>query len=572
MRIGGFHCGVFFSVLTGPNYIPFSLPKHSDELQIGGIYIRIYNEQPTFPIHNCQAFVGELLEYLKRAYQHFVRRPQQPAGGPPPSAQHSHSTILQPIRAHNAPAGILQPTPAPSTSQLDSTLSEYQRAKARSTRFEAAAAAAAAGSGAGAAAAATSLDFADNPQAVEHVLLSLRALHAVIKANANVEIQCCGHFDWLFGFLAYGLAEGGENARAVKVLALDVVSLVSRNKDCVTEIGAAEILGQFLCTVRDPHLRDRQERVLETLSGLLNAQRLVKEAQQKGAVCYLLDLFVASRTPQIREQCAELLAKMTADKLTGPKVRISCGKFLPGVFLDAMVESPAGAVTMFESTQEHPELIWNERTRDRVAAAIAAAAERFHAAQRENAAGVVWRDSDQLAEIQAGGELVVSGVYLRLFVTNPGWTLRKPKQFLGDLLDFVADCISRPDVAAQQPADALETGASALVALLRAQPSLCDAVPTFGHIPKFFRQLTVQPAAALKVLHQLAASEVCVAAIAQTDCVAALKRCMEMNGQLSATVCETLSRLFKCQHVSDSSGLVYGVFIDVMEPWFCRTL
>ena len=27
-------------------------------------------------------------------------------------------------------------------------------------------------------------------------------------------------------------------------------------------------------------------------------------------------------------------------------------------------------------------------------------------------------------------QIVVSGVYLRLFVANPGWVLRKPKQFM----------------------------------------------------------------------------------------------------------------------------------------------
>lgn len=98
--------------------------------------------------------------------------------------------------------------------------------------------------------------------------------------------------------------------------------------------------------------------------------------------------------------------------------------------------------------------------------------------------------------------------------------------------------------------DALDTGTTALVALLRAQPLLADVVPTLGHIPKFFRQLTVQPVSALRVLHQLSASEVCVAAIAQTDCISALKRCIESHKALTAQACETLSRLFKCQHVS----------------------
>jgi hypothetical protein len=41
-----------------------------------------------------------------------------------------------------------------------------------------------------------------------------------------------------------------------------------------------------------------------------------------------------------------------------------------------------------------------------------------------------------------------------------------------------------------------------------------------------------------------------VAAIAQTECILSLKKCMENERDLIATCCETLTRLFKCQHVS----------------------
>lgn len=39
-----------------------------------------------------------------------------------------------------------------------------------------------------------------------------------------------------------------------------------------------------------------------------------------GALIYLLDMFCNSTHPQVRAQTAELFAKMTADKLIGPKV------------------------------------------------------------------------------------------------------------------------------------------------------------------------------------------------------------------------------------------------------------
>lgn len=41
-----------------------------------------------------------------------------------------------------------------------------------------------------------------------------------------------------------------------------------------------------------------------------------------------------------------------------------------------------------------------------------------------------------------------------------------------------------------------------------------------------------------------------MSAIAQTECIEALKRCMEQNKGLTAQVCETLSYMFKTQHDS----------------------
>lgn len=62
----------------------------------------------------------------------------------------------------------------------------------------------------------------------------------------------------------------------------------------------------------------------------------------------MLDLFCNSSNPNVREKTAELLGKMQSDKLVGPKVRILLTKFLPGIFMDAMRDSPEASVHMFE--------------------------------------------------------------------------------------------------------------------------------------------------------------------------------------------------------------------------------
>ena len=52
--------------------------------------------------------------------------------------------------------------------------------------------------------------------------------------------------------------------------------------------------------------------------------------------------------PAVRIRTAELFAKMMADKLIGPRVKIVLSKFLPSIFMDAMRDNPDASVHMFE--------------------------------------------------------------------------------------------------------------------------------------------------------------------------------------------------------------------------------
>ncbi|KAJ9591559.1 hypothetical protein L9F63_001913 [Diploptera punctata] len=279
----------------------------------------------------------------------------------------------------------------------------------------------------------------------------------------------------------------------------------------------------------------------------MHTTRIVKEALNKGAVLYLLDLFCNSSVPAVREKTAELLARMGADKLVGPKVRLTLGRFLPAVFADAMRDSPQTCVHMFEGKHENPELIWDVNTRSRVSNNIADLREEHFVMQKHNPQ-VNWKvpDDTSLAVTASPGELVVGGVYLRLFVANPGWVLRKPKEFLAELMDTCLMLMKKdkPDV------ELLETATSALVCLLQAQPSLADQVPSLGHIPQLCKQMVIHRQqgaiikAAILVLHQLATSEVCILAMGHTDCISPLKQAMQARRDMIGVACEALNRLF----------------------------
>ncbi len=71
-----------------------------------------------------------------------------------------------------------------------------------------------------------------------------------------------------------------------------------------------------------------------------------------GVLIYLLDLFCNSTEEQVRLRTSEVMARMMADKLVGPRIRIVLAKFLPALFLDAMRDGPSEAVALFERERE----------------------------------------------------------------------------------------------------------------------------------------------------------------------------------------------------------------------------
>ena len=75
---------------------------------------------------------------------------------------------------------------------------------------------------------------------------------------------------------------------------------------------------------------------------------------------------------------------------------------------------------------------------------------------------------------------------MRLFISNPGWVLRKPREFLSDLLENALQSMqsSNPNL------ESLETITTALVKLLEAQPALADMVPGTGYISRILSSIS----------------------------------------------------------------------------------
>lgn len=437
---------------------------HAKELIVGEIFVRIYNEQPTFPLENPKGFTIDLLDYMGS------------------QAQYLHSLMM------------LQ--------QQNQNSSQNQQG-----------------------------------DRLHRVEMALEALRNVIKNNLGVEIQCIGHFKLLFSLLRL------DDCAKLQQYALEVVNNVTSNQECVNDIAASEVLAYLLLAIN--MLSNCRLLTLESLFALMSNTKVVKEAMAKGAVIYLLDLFCNETNPTVREKTAELLAKMLSDKLVGPKVRIVLSKFLPPIFMDAMRDSPEASVHMFEGTHENPELIWNDDSREKVSDVVKKLKNSHFKAQRENP-DTRWSLSEDFAVVYTDvqGELTIGGVFLRLFISNPGWVLRKPKEFLTELMEKWTELtkIQNPE------GEVLETVTTAIVYLFTSQSAMLDQLPQLGYIPKVFQAMSHRnnavPKSAIQVAHQLSHNELCIRSMAQIECIGAIKVGMKARRDSIALAAEALSKMF----------------------------
>lgn len=167
-----------------------------DELKIGGVYIRIYNEMPTFPIQNPKMFVLDLLEYLKQAHIYLAGKQQL--------QQRSmiNTSNSSPQKIGQLPKPLI-PTPVKQSNNnnnqqqnLDNILNDYNRSKIKHQLVK---------NENGMAK--INYDFANDAKFTEHLIMVFNSLISVIKLNPNVELQCIGNFDILFGFLNTNIQE-----------------------------------------------------------------------------------------------------------------------------------------------------------------------------------------------------------------------------------------------------------------------------------------------------------------------------------------------------------------------------
>lgn len=478
----------------------FEISVHKSELTVGNVFIRVYNRQPSYPLKNPAELVQALLSYIGN------------------QAQYIHSALSLP---DNGP--------------LDSV-------------------------------------------AYKDVEDCLRALSLAIKFNPGVEVKCIGYFKLLFSLLKI------NQLYDVQDMALHVIRNITSNAQCVADIANSDVLvylwvilfdsnapsapdsssvkttpsanGPSNNPMNDDQPSSRSIVILETLLPLIANSKLVKETIAKGGLVYLVDLFCNSTDPDVRLQSADLMSRITADKLSGFQASLILNRFLPMIIVDAMKNSTRDAISLFDNNQENPELIWNNEIRDHISKSSRELAQSIHEEQMKDP-GYNWQMSPDFNLLNAfdQDELVVAGVYLRLFNQNPTWVLRKPRDFLTELMNSFQSLIKSVSIDEAK----LETVTVALKNLLSTQPSLLELIPAMGHVQSIVAAIYSRSnknefvsKSCLTILSELGGSRACVDNMSSRDTLLAeIKSSMSNYNDTIDIACFGLRKIYEYSPVND---------------------
>ncbi|CAF3421421.1 unnamed protein product [Rotaria sp. Silwood1] len=507
----------------------FLYSAHKTELIIGEIFVRVYNLQPTTVLKDPKKFCSDLIDFLGTSSQYV-------------------NTLM--------------------AMQLQHEQEQKSNDDKKSTE-----------------------GLHRNKQ--EHISQALEALKNVIRNNMGIETLCIGHFKLLFSLLRM------ENVARLQQNALELILHLSGSNECVNDISQSNVIVYLLLVLRSS--LSNQETTLEILNALSSNGKIVRDIVDSGGLLYLLDIFSNGQNSNLREYAANVLSKLMNDRLHGPRIRLQLIKYLPGLVVDAMRESCETSIQLFETTHENPELIWNDHTREMTCERIGKQINEFYLKQRIAPTETKWSiddayqllgDDEETQRIRQN-ELLVGGVYVRLLIANPGWVVRRPKEFLTELLSRWTTHTKQPEQLLMSHTDEFEMLTQCLIQLLHAQPTLCEHLPSIGFLPSIVQALECKSngaivASAIKVLFALCKSEVCLQTFS-TKCpqiINGFRQAMETRRDQLGLIAESLHDLFRtpppgtpdefikdalrCQLIEHILTLLNQPLADVEKPGSCK--
>jgi len=510
----------------------FEYSAHAKELVVGGVFVRIYNQQPQFPIEDPPAFMQSLCDYAQALVTASLAADADDLGpleDTAPTVDRDDGAAAADDLDIDGGAAHQDPMAAPTSATY--TPSSPPRNYGH-------------------------LATIGEEQRNEQMIMVLEAMLNVLIAYPGVAPVCAHNMSANFRVLE-------SRDEGVVRSAFAFLARCCSHIECIQTIGMipTAIASIILAMQRGTSVH---EAALSLIHQLMVDRDCVLQALDHGLYVVLLSVFATARVVTVKEEACVCLAKACQNSLSGPKIVLRCQKLIPGVFIETMKENPQQVCQLFETWQENPELVWNAQAKGRCVNKIANAhANLVEVLQGDRTA--TWKLPEEVtAASESVEDMQVGGVYLSLFVKQSNWAVRKPREFMQALLEaFTTE-------SARERIDGEKVGliADSLVSFLSGQPAVADYLVASGYIPRVF-SLIVAPAevtrvAAIRIAHEVANSRACVESMNAFDPVAPLMRSIPDVEAMLGVIMDTLERLMA--RSSEKANMIkYGIQNDVVQ-------
>ncbi|KAG5497983.1 hypothetical protein GH5_02779 [Leishmania sp. Ghana 2012 LV757] len=504
----------------------FAYSLHAREVVVGGVFLRLFIAQPNYPIQNPVGFFMALLVSLLGKEAPEASKQAGVAVGPPASSSSATSTAQK--KAPLLCARSLRLLSTGYTETLSATASKQMKSLVTLLTPT------------------SPVETADrDPAANEEAIQSAVTLELVQTMAKFLSSDACL-----------------QSLSTVETAMTAVVLLLERILTHYDEAHGTSVLSS-----------EEPDALLALIRLMLAHRALVQQSLDRGLYIFLLSLYVTSPQESVREECCRCLAKGYEDRLVGPQLFLRSSRYLPLAFLEMMKDNVKQACRMLDAWQENPELLWTEAQREELTEQLRASRREIVAALSADALAC-WKPSDTVgssrnavhrSSIHGNSDdadtadrrlrrLQVGGVYVALYVQQPGWAVRHPKEFLLALLErFVQEASKATScgAGAAPDVDVLELLTKAGEILLSNSPGLRDYMTSLGYGSKVYRQLS--PAAqdhstneavvrySLQWLREMSLSAACVEATSSSaDVLPSLINVIQQYPALTMEALQTL--------------------------------
>ena len=341
-----------------------------------------------------------------------------------------------------------------------------------------------------------------------NVSLALSAVKQIITANGDRSAKVA-ELKTSLKFFDYLTVD--EYPATVLQLSLQVQLLVGTNKEVTTQIEGGMSMLTRLLLLLEGATEATISLALDAIAMYAQTPKLLVELVRRGAVMYLLA--IAGSADALASKARDVLSKMARSPLHGLKVTGAMEHFLPPAVVSGLCAS-TGSEEDFAFTEDvhTPEIIWDERMASQFRGAVTRHVEELVTQQQE--------DLDAVPEIKQGqpavefdklvDEMFVGGVYIRLFLKNPQYALRKPEKFIEALF---AEHERLGALDGDAFAKDLGFVCTCILTLLKVRTTLADHAANLGYIARVLSadglKTTHGRKAGLKYLNMLVRNSQC---------------------------------------------------------------